>query len=249
MIRMKSLTLCFTVLALAASPARAVTVWSGEVFSFTKPFQTPASDPAARDQVIPGVVLTRGLNMGLFNYAAESQFTSFVSPTGTRWAFPANNPGLTVRALNWQGLSFANWQTAHDKSPLNTVGQDAVLHLIDADIYVDIRFTTWDQNFGGGFSYERAVSPADLDIDADVDDADFGIAFAAFTGPGNGPSSNPSADLDGDSDVDDADFGLAFAAFTGPGGSSVTVPEPASLVVMSLCGWLMSRRRCPVGCY
>ncbi len=56
--------------------------------------------------------------------------------------------------------------------------------------------------------------PADLDVDGDVDDADFGIAFAAFTGPG-GSSTSP-ADLDDDGDVDDADFGIAFAAFTGP---------------------------------
>ncbi len=56
----------------------------------------------------------------------------------------------------------------------------------------------------------------DLDNDGDVDDADFGLAFAAFTGPGGGPSVNPAADLDGDGDVDDADFGLMFAEFTGP---------------------------------
>ncbi len=59
---------------------------------------------------------------------------------------------------------------------------------------------------------------ADLDGDGGVDDADYGLLFAAFTGPGNGPPARADADLDGDGDVDDADFGLAFAAFTGPGG-------------------------------
>ena len=52
---------------------------------------------------------------------------------------------------------------------------------------------------GAGTITVGAVSPfdpADLDQDDDVDDADFGIAFAAFTGPNNGPSSNPAADLD-----------------------------------------------------
>ncbi len=91
--------------------------------------------------------------------------------------------------------------------------------------------------------------PADLDGDNDVDDADFGLAFAAFTGPDSGPPSNPFADLDGDGDVDDADFGLAFAAFTGPS-SAANVPEPAavSLLAFGVLGCLNRRRRMPSGC-
>ncbi len=83
-------------------------------------------------------------------------------------------------------------------------------------------------------------NPADLDNDGDVDDADFGIAFAAFTGPGG--VSNSPADLDNDGDVDDADFGIAFAAFTGPGGA-VNVPEPASALLLTLTVFACSRRR------
>ncbi len=73
----------------------------------------------------------------------------------------------------------------------------------------------------------------DMDADGDVDDADYGLVFAAFTGPSAGPSSNPTADLDGDGDVDDADFALAFAGFTGPV-APVNIPEPSSLGLLTL---------------
>ncbi len=84
--------------------------------------------------------------------------------------------------------------------------------------------------------------PADLDGDGDVDDADFGLAFAAFTGPGKGPSDNPDADLDGDGDVDDADYALAFAAYTGPNAAGA-VPEPGALGLLTLGGLMVARRR------
>ncbi len=98
------------------------------------------------------------------------------------------------------------------------------------------------QSFFGDVEYVTSTAPADLDFDGDVDDADFGIAFAAFTGPNNGPSSNPNADLDLDGDVDDADFGIAFAAFTGPGGG-VNVPEPATGLMLLALGGLGGLRR------
>ncbi len=83
---------------------------------------------------------------------------------------------------------------------------------------------------------------ADLDGDGDVDDADFGLMFAQFTGPNNGPPANRDADIDGDGDVDDSDYAVAFATFTGPSEAAV-VPEPASLAILLAGGLLTLRRR------
>ncbi len=99
--------------------------------------------------------------------------------------------------------------------------------------------------FEHGLSHFLAVVPAalgDLDIDGDVDDADFGLAFAAFTGPGGGTPSNPAADLDGDGDVDDADFAFVFAGFTGPL-AALNVPEPNALALLVVSAALIARQR------
>ncbi len=87
-------------------------------------------------------------------------------------------------------------------------------------------------------------SLGDLDLDGDVDDADFGLSFSNFTGPvgAGGGKSVATGDLDLDGDVDDADFGLSFAAFTGPG-AGATVPEPASLMCVVVAGLFAARRR------
>lgn len=37
------------------------------------------------------------------------------------------------------------------------VGKSAVLHLIPNDIYLDIKFLSWGQAGGGGFSYQRST--------------------------------------------------------------------------------------------
>lgn len=125
-------------------------------------------------------------------------------------------------------LDFGSLTGTFDAVNLPTLGGN--LQWDTADLYVDGTISVYVSN------------PADLDGDGDIDGVDLSEFFTAFTGPGGGPPSNPQADLDGDDDVDGVDLSLAFAAFTGPL-SPGSVPEPGSLLILSLGGLCLPRRR------
>jgi hypothetical protein len=150
--------------------AAAETIWTGPMIEFTKTSFADVSDPANRDLIIEGVVeLTRGDSQGLFNYAVREDYDRFggTSPGDTEWAFETNNEGLDVSATNFAALTFEPWIDAipsqiEGGTPA-MVGQDAVLHIISQDIYIDLMFTRWDQGrgdgaiLGGAFSYMRST--------------------------------------------------------------------------------------------
>ena len=88
------------------------------------------------------------------------------SPKGTLWATDINNPESTIGAANWAALNFDAWVDAYGgqfQAGLNVVPdggppRNAVLYLVDDDIYLDIQFTQWGQGRGpgGNFAYLRA---------------------------------------------------------------------------------------------
>jgi len=130
-------------------------VWSGRTFGFTKaPFANPTL-AANQDRITPTCWITRGNTMGIYNIAPgfETFYTHNFSPKNTEWA--------NGDAVNWSSLSFKDWEDWAATDPPATVGVNACLHIKDADIYLDIRFTSWGEltGGGGGFSYLRAVSP------------------------------------------------------------------------------------------
>jgi hypothetical protein len=90
--------------------------------------------------------------------------------------------------------------------------------------------------------YTTSLVPGDTDGDGDVDDADLSTMFSNYTGPvgTTGGKTTVNGDTDGDGDVDDADLGIAFSEYTGP--LVAAVPEPASIVLLSLGGLLAVRR-------
>jgi glucose/arabinose dehydrogenase len=124
---------------------KAATIWNGPPVS-----ESNATEP---DQITANVWLTRGGSQGLYNAKTESFFTHFFSPADTEWA-----DGTTA---NYASLSYTDWNTWAKNihgGPPNTVGVNAVVHLISDDIYIDITFTSW--GLFGPYSYQRATPPA-----------------------------------------------------------------------------------------
>jgi hypothetical protein len=149
------------VVLLTAVPSSAdPMVWTGPSLTFTKADFADWMLPANQDRLTDRVWLTRGPTHPLFNIAAEPLYMGG-SPSDTEWAFGPTQPGNPgpVSASNHANLVFDNFFLSLDRQ----VGHNAVafgpgvLHLISDDIYLDIRFTSWTQEFGGGFSYIRST--------------------------------------------------------------------------------------------
>ena len=94
----------------------------------------------------------------MINILGEVSFTSG-SPAGTTWATALNNPGDTIAATNWAALDFTTWTAAYANNiSANILNQNAVVHLVSDDVYLDLRFTGFQGGgSGGGFAYERST--------------------------------------------------------------------------------------------
>jgi PKD repeat protein len=151
-------------------------VWTGTKTTFTKDGFADWTDPANQDRVTDDVWLTRQDSQGLFNMAREPSYTPS-PPSGTEWAYGS--------AADWATLEFSSWESWHGGNPRGVLDEDAVLHLIEDDIYLDIVFTGWAGGGGGGFSYVRganalpmitAVPTADPGLAQIGEDVVFGVA-------------------------------------------------------------------------
>ncbi len=85
---------------------------------------------------------------------------------------------MGVRRRGRLDLTFYTWVTWAGNFPPGTVGQDAVVHLISEDIYIDIRFESWSCCGAGGFSYVRSTrgecfTVTDQSIDCHADGSTF----------------------------------------------------------------------------
>ena len=141
-----------------ATNALATEVWSGLDYTFEKPSWADWTLPENQDRITDNIWITRKDTQGIFNIKQEDSYQDGVSPLDTGWAYG--------NVEDWESLDFQPWIMWAGHNPSGTVGQDAVLHLISDDIYLDIMFTGWiGGNNGGGFSYLRAVpEPATLSL-------------------------------------------------------------------------------------
>ena len=124
------------------------TIWNGPLKSFTKTYGSNASEETNQDRLTAKVWITRGNNGGqIYNAAQEDKSDKYKSPIGTEWAVGNIN--------NLDKLIFYDFRIAIQ--PKNIVGKDLVLHLIEEDIYLSVKFKSWAQGQKGGFSYERST--------------------------------------------------------------------------------------------
>ena len=153
----------FCVLATLVGPGivkAAPMVWEGQKIVFTKADFADWTLPENQDRITANVALTRQNERGLFNIQVESEYTDFFSPADTEWAYG------TTRDLDT--LTFSDWRTWHGGCAPCAVGQDAVVHLVADDIYINIKILSWTSGGqGGGFSYERST-PIPLPVSGSV---------------------------------------------------------------------------------
>jgi hypothetical protein len=171
---------------LANIASAAPLVYTGYDVFFAKAAFADVTSPANQDFILPDVVLTRDNTRGIFNIAQESIYTDNSSPAGTTWAFAYNNPMAMLMADNWANLVFEDWQTALG-GPGNLSSEilagNGVVHFVDHDIYIDIRFTQWGigPGAGGSFAYERsAIIPTPIPEPSSLLLATFVMLFAAW---------------------------------------------------------------------
>ena len=126
-----------------------ITIWSGDKLSFEKIDGSDPKDPSNQDRITDNVWITRGNNGGqIYNIAKEDASDKGKSPIGTKWAIGTTDEIET--------LNFESFRSAVGK-PQDVVGKDLVIHLLDDDIYLSIKFKSWSQGQKGGFSYERST--------------------------------------------------------------------------------------------
>lgn len=122
-------------------------IWTGPKMTFVRADNVDWNLPENQDRITDSVWITRQLKQGIYNYRNEEKYSNMESPKGTEWAF-----GSTDSLYN---LVFDSWEATVQSNPPLMLNKLMVLHLLEEDIYIDIKFLSWTQQSGGGFSYER----------------------------------------------------------------------------------------------
>ena len=125
------------------------TIGTGRNITFEKADGANPSEASNQDRITDLVWITRGNAGGqIYNIAKESSADKNKSPIGTQWAIGATD--------QISQLSFDDFRSAVGQ-PKEVVGKNLVLHLVDDNIYVSVKFTSWSSGNKGGFAYERST--------------------------------------------------------------------------------------------
>ena len=122
-------------------------IWSGPMVQFSKEDGSDPSQESNQDRITSNVWITRGLGGQIFNIAKENSANKTNSPLGTLWARGSID--------DIDSLTFKPFREAVGQ-PKAVVDLDLVLYLVDDDIYLSVKFTSWSQGQKGGFAYQRS---------------------------------------------------------------------------------------------
>lgn len=128
------------------------TLWEGPLLTFSKSSGADHTEEANQDRITDNIWITRANSAGqIFNIVVESSADKASSPAGTRWA--------QGTFADIESVSFTTFRAAcPQQKPQQAVGRPMLLHLVEDDIYIEIRFTSWAVGQGqGGFTYERTT--------------------------------------------------------------------------------------------
>lgn len=124
-------------------------IWNGPTITFSKANYADYTLVQNQDVLTNTVKLTRANYQGLFNIATESGFGG-ISPSNTEWA-----EGLLT---NYTNLTYRTWQQAVNYSAAYSVNKTYVVHLINENVFLELKVLSWtDNGNGGGFSYSRTT--------------------------------------------------------------------------------------------
>jgi hypothetical protein len=157
----------FALVVIAVPLSHASTVWTGPEIKFTQ------SANSRSDTILAGkVVLTRGISDVLYNTAARESSARASSPADTEWAFGALSDFATLSYQSLESMRNGNLAGLILNIPM-------VMHLINEDIYLSVKFTAWGQHSRGGFAYTRSTPAVAVAPSVSITSPPDGAVFAA----------------------------------------------------------------------
>lgn len=126
-------------------------IWDGEIVTFSKESGDDPSLEENQDRITDIIWITRGNDNGeIYNIKTETEAVDG-SPGGTEWAIGDIS--------DFDTLTYTVLRDTFSNIGRDIVDVNLVLHLIEENIYLTVKFTDWgrgNQGNQGAFTYERS---------------------------------------------------------------------------------------------